>query len=154
MNTLIKAELTAYGVDPARFGLLGAVVAARNLSRTGASSAICNTWAGTLTSEQVDDLLTALVKLSDVPFELHLATSGDFSVFVYTPRLGLSSANTDSIGNVVITEHRLRELMRLANQSMPKFQRFVCQELLEPWFNEFEEAIERSAAPQRNAVVA
>ena len=154
MNTLIKAELTTYGVDPARFGLLAAVVTARNLSTPSASGATSNTWLGTLTNQQVDDLLTALMKLPDVPFELHLETSGDFSVFVYTPSLGLSSANTDSIGNVVITDHRLRELLRLANQSMPKFQRFVSQEVLEPWFNEFEEALERAAAPQRNAVVA
>lgn len=154
MNTLIKAELTTYGVDPARFGLLTAVVTARKLSTPSATRATSNTWMGTLTSQQVDELVTALVRLADVPFELHLEASGDFSVFVFSPRLGLSSANTDSIGNVVITEHRLRELLRLANQSLPKFQRFVAQDLLEPWFNEFEEAIERSVAPQRNAVVA
>ena len=51
---------------------------------------------------------------------------------------------SDSFGNAIVQEHRIRELLRQANQNMVKFERLIASECLEEWNSDFEEALEQS----------
>ena len=144
MNQKLKVELTTYGLDSSRLGLVSAVLTARSLRPSHTISGNDKTWAGEIPSSQIDELIAAILKLGDVRFDVITRTEFDAHRFAYSPRLGLKSCAIDSFGNAIVQEHRIRELLRQANQNIIKFERLIASECLEEWNSDFEEALEQS----------
>lgn len=153
MNSKLKVEVTTYGLDSSRLGLLTAVLTSRSLVASGSSS-IDKSWTGEISSTQTDELLNAIMKLGDVRFDLVVTSESDAYRYAYSPRLGLKGCSVDSLGSAVVNEHRLRELLRQANQNLVKFERLLAIECLEEWNNDFEQAIEQSMTEMSSLGVA
>ena len=153
MNSKLNVEVTTYGLSSSRLGLLSAVLTSRSLVAIGTPS-IDKTWTGEISSGQTDELLNAIMKLGDVRFDLVVTSELDAYRYAYSPRLGLKGCAVDSTGSAIVNEHRLRELLRQANQNPVKFERLLANECLEEWNNDFEEAIEQSLTEMSSVGVA
>jgi len=151
-----KIFLTVYGLASERAGLVRAVLHSHDLTPTESDNRLVSVWTGLLPQVQVMALLTSLTKLADTSFDVEITLGDDRERLVYTPELGFGSASIDSLGNITLTEHRLAQLLREANQNMLVFERSLAQALLSPWQNQFE-AIRQSASelehsPSRTSV--
>ena len=150
MNQIISAELTVYGLDQSRLGLVGALAKAWGLSAIQrVSDYAISSWAGEVPLEDTNELVTSLIKLKNVYFEVITSDGLESVRRVYTPSLGLGSTTIDALGNSYIQEHRLRELFREANMNMMKLQRQMEKELLVPWNDEIESLLESSLSEAR-----
>ncbi len=154
MNQKLKVELTTYGLDSSRLGLISAVLTARSLKPSHTRSGNDKTWAGDISSLRIHELIAATMKLGDVRFDVITRTELDAYRFAFSPRLGLRGCAIDSFGNAIVQEHRLRELLRQANQNMVKFERLIASECLEEWNNDFEQALEQSMTQMSSVGVA
>jgi hypothetical protein len=131
--------LTVYGLTSLRAGLVRSVLKSRNFLDNNSDAVLINTWHGSASRTGAMELLDSLRKLGDLSFEAELTIGPDREVIVYTPELGFASASIDSFGNIILTEHRMLQLVRDANQNMLAFERFLDEALLTPWQLQFEE---------------
>jgi len=131
--------LIVYGLTSLRAGLVRSVLNSRNFRENNSDAVLINSWNGTASRTGAMELLDSLRKLGNLSFEVELTIGPDREVIVYTPELGFASASIDSFGNIILTEHRMLQLVRDANQNMLAFERFLGEALLAPWQLQFEE---------------
>lgn len=66
------------------------------------------------------------------------ALAGDGSRWMHTPGLGVFHAQTDSIGSIVVSEHRIRAAMQEASGNPAGLERLLAAALGDAWDRELE----------------
>lgn len=155
MHNRTHTLVTVYDLSRDRAGLVRALAQSNGLSEEHQNSEFVSVWTGDLDHAELEQLLNSLMRLKSLSFDVIHGEPSPVR-FVYAPTLGLGSVDIDALGNAILSEHRIRQLMRESNQNMMVFERLAARALLRDWEEHFEsiraKALAKAAASERVSV--